>query len=301
MPNDFNQQVIDEFRAKRGQVGGYFEGARLLLLTTTGARTGTRHTTPVGYLPDGDGTVLVIASAGGAPKHPDWFRNLVANPRVTIESGAFTYEAEAEVLAGTARDQAFARAVEGDPGWAEYQAKTDRTIPVVALREIPQSGPPNINAGSMGEHIKVVHEAFRRELALIRDELAKGNSNGTLGAQLRINCLTLCQGLHNHHTGEDIAMFPFLADRHPELTPVLDRLRTEHEKIAELLEELRRTVAPKTPEVPKTPEAPEAPDSDQSADPALVLREVERLTAELEAHLAYEEEQLMPFLDAATR
>lgn len=139
MPNDFNQQVIDEFRANKGRVGGYFEGARLILLTTTGARTGRPHTTPVGYLPDGADRVLVIASAGGAPSHPAWFHNLLAHPQVTIESGAFTYEAQAVVLDGEERERAFARAVEADPGWAEYQEKTRRVIPVVALHEIAQA------------------------------------------------------------------------------------------------------------------------------------------------------------------
>ncbi|MFJ8538699.1 nitroreductase/quinone reductase family protein [Streptomyces sp. NPDC093591] len=283
MPNDFNQQVIDEFRANKGRVGGYFEGARLILLTTTGARTGRPHTTPVGYLPDGGDCVLVIASAAGSPKHPAWFHNLVANPRVTIESGAFTYEARAVVLDGEERDQAFARAVEAEPGWAAYQEKTERVIPVVALYEIAQDGPPNINASSMGEAIKVVHDAFRRELALIREEMSKSGEKGgsTLGAQLRVNCLTFCAGLHNHHTGEDLGMFPVLADRHPEFAPALARLREEHEHIAALVEDLRRAVTAEHP------------------DPDAARTEVERLTTELEAHLTYEEEQLIPILDAA--
>ncbi|WP_369271919.1 nitroreductase/quinone reductase family protein [Streptomyces sp. R11] len=279
MPNDFNQQVIDEFRANKGRVGGYFEGARLILLTTTGARTGRRHTTPVGYLPDGADRILVIASAGGAPSHPAWFHNLLANPQVTIESGAFTYEARAVVLDGEERDRAFTRAVEADPGWAEYQEKTRRVIPVVALHEIAQGGPPNINASSMGEAIKVVHDAFRRELALIREEMAKDGA--TLGAQLRVNCLTFCAGLHNHHTGEDVALFPFLADRHPEFAPTLARLGEEHERIAALVEDLRLAVTADHP------------------DPATARGEVARLTAELEAHLTYEEEQLIPVLDAS--
>ncbi|MGN9763190.1 nitroreductase/quinone reductase family protein [Streptomyces sp. SD31] len=282
MPNDFNQQVIDEFRANKGRVGGYFEGARLILLTTTGARTGRPHTTPVGYLPDGGDRVLVIASAGGSPKHPAWFHNLVANPRATIESGAFTYEARAVVLEGEERDRAFARAVEADPGWAAYQEKTERVIPVVALYEIAQGGPPNINASSMGEAIKVVHDAFRRELALIREEMSKSVEKGgsTLGAQLRVNCLTFCAGLHNHHTGEDLGMFPVLAERHPEFAPALARLREEHERIAALVEDLRRVVTAEHP------------------DPAAARTEVERLTTELEAHLTYEEEQLIPVLEA---
>ena len=284
MPNDdnkkfidFNQQVIDEFRAHQGRVGGPFEGGRLLLLTTTGARTGIPHTTPVGYLPDGGERVLVIASAAGSPKHPDWYHNLLANPQVTVESGVFTYEARAVVLTGEEREQAWARAVGADPGWAEYQKKTERTIPVVALHAITNGGPGKINASSPGEAIKVVHDAFRRELALIRKEMAAGN--GTLGAQLRVNCLTFCQGLHNHHTGEDTMMFPFLADRHPGASPVLRRLGEEHEQIAALVAELRRTLA--------------------DEDPATARAEVERLTLDLEAHLTYEEQELIPLLDAS--
>ncbi|BCL29004.1 nitroreductase/quinone reductase family protein [Streptomyces aurantiacus] len=279
MPNEFNQQVIEEFRANAGQVGGHFEGARLLLLTTTGARSGDRHTTPVGYYPDGDGRVLVIASAGGAPKHPDWFHNLVAYPHVTVESGVFTYEAKAEVLNGADRDDAFARAVEADSGWAEYQAGTSRVIPVVALHPIAHSGPPDINASSMGQIVKAVHDAFRRELVLIRREIDEAGA--TLGAQLRVNCLAFCQGLHNHHTGEDTILFPFLADRRPGLDPTLDRLRAEHEHIAALTAELKQVIG------------------SGSADTRHVRDEVERLTAALEAHLAYEEAQLIPALDAS--
>ncbi|MFD4647243.1 nitroreductase/quinone reductase family protein [Streptomyces sp. NPDC058441] len=279
MPNDFNQHVIDEFRADRGRLSGPFEGGRILLLTTTGARSGAAHTTPVGFLPDGGERVLVIASAGGAPSNPDWFHNLVATPRVTVEDGVFTYAAEAEVLAGAERDAAFARAVERDPGWAEYQAKTSRVIPVVALRAI-ESGPPNVTgATSWGDGLKTVHDGIRRELGLIRKEIAE--SGPGLGAQLRINCLTLCKGLHNHHAGEDAALFPFISSRHPELGAILELMREEHERIAALLARLQEAV------------------STDGADPGLVLPEVERLTDELERHLLHEEEQLIPLLDAA--
>ncbi|MGH3931953.1 MAG: nitroreductase/quinone reductase family protein [Pseudonocardiaceae bacterium] len=278
MPNDFNQQIIEEFRANGGRVGAPFEGARLLLLTTLGARSGAPHTTPLGYLLDGGERVLVIASAGGAPKHPDWFHNLVANPRVKIEDGVFAYDAQAVVLAGAERDRVFARAAEADPGWAGYQAKTTRVLPVVALQEVP--GPPNVpNAASWGAALKLIHDAFRRELALIREEIAE--SGPGLGAQLRVNCLTVCAGLHNHHTGEDAATFPFLAEHHPELAPTLDRLHREHQKIATLLDELQQVI------------------STDGADPVLVLADVKRLTDELESHLTYEEEQLIPILDAS--
>ncbi|MGW3312315.1 nitroreductase/quinone reductase family protein [Streptomyces sp. NPDC001073] len=290
MPHDFNQPIIDEFRANKGRMTGYFEGARLLLLTTTGARTGTPHTTPVGYLPDGD-RVLVIASAAGSDRHPDWFRNLVAHPQVTVESGVFTYDAQAVVLTGEERDEVFARAVEADPGWAAYQEKTERIIPVVALHSLAQGGPGTINATSFGEVIKVVHDAFRHELALIRGELNKsttaetaadigdGTGFSTLGAQLRVNCLTFCQGLHNHHTGEDTVLFPLIAERHPGSDAALARLREEHEQIATLVDALRETLT--TPTAPATTRA-----------------EVNRLTAALEAHLAYEEQELIPLFDA---
>ncbi|MER5503770.1 nitroreductase/quinone reductase family protein [Streptomyces sp. NPDC002766] len=280
MPNEFNQQIIDEFRANKGRLSGYFAKARLLLLTTTGARTGTPHTTPVGYLPDGAGRVLVIASAGGSDRHPDWYRNLLAHPQVGVDSGVFRYEARAFVLDGEERERAWARAVEADAGWAAYQRKTERLIPVVALQEIGRPGPPDINASSPGEAIRLVHDVFRRELALIREEMTNGSGGGTLGAQLRVNCLTFCQGLRNHHAGEDTVMFPLLADRHPGTAPVFRRLREEHERIAALVEDLRRAV------------------TDATADPATARAEVERLTLELEAHLTYEEEELIPLLDA---
>ncbi|CAL9484829.1 nitroreductase/quinone reductase family protein [Streptomyces sp. enrichment culture] len=274
MPNDFNQRVIDEFRARHGRVGGPFEGGRLLLLTTTGARSGRPHTTPVGYLPDGGERVLVIASAGGAPHHPDWYHNLLAHPEVTVETGTFTYRARAVPLTGAERDRAFARAVEAEPGWAEYQEKAGRTIPVVALHEIAGDGPPEINAESFADAVKVVHDAFRQELALLRKEMSQAGPG--LGAQLRVNCLTFCHGLHNHHTGEDLGLFPFIADRHPQAAAALERLRAEHERIAALVEELRAAV--------------------DGGDTATARAEVERLTLELEAHLTYEEEQLIPLL-----
>ena len=271
--HEFNQQVIEEFRANAGQVSGYFQGARLILLTTTGARSGAPHTTPVGYLPDGDGRSFVIASAGGAPNHPAWFHNLKATPRVTVEDGVFTYEAEAVVLEGPERDRVFARAVEADPGWADYQAKTSRVIPVVALRQVG-GGPPN--ASSFGAALRLLHGAFRRELVLIRKEIA--DSGPGVGAQLRVNCLALCAGLRNHHDGEDAGVFPALLERYPEIESVVDRLKVEHERIAVLLADLQQVI------------------TDVDADPARVLADVERLTGELESHLTYEEEQLLPLL-----
>ena len=131
--NDWNAGIIEEFRSHGGAVGGQFEGAPLLLLTTVGRRTGERRTHPMMYLDDGAGRWLVFASKAGQPTHPDWFLNLQANPDVTVEIGDRTVAAKAEVLEGEERDRWYAEQARRYPGFAEYQAKTDRVIPVVAL------------------------------------------------------------------------------------------------------------------------------------------------------------------------
>jgi deazaflavin-dependent oxidoreductase (nitroreductase family) len=132
---DWNRAIIDEFRANGGKVGGPFEGAPLLLLTTTGAKTGRRLTVPVMYNTDGQ-RLLIFASKAGAPTHPAWYHNLVANPRVTLEVGTETFDAIATVVQGEERDRLFARHAAQYPGFAEYQAKTTRTIPVIALERV---------------------------------------------------------------------------------------------------------------------------------------------------------------------
>ncbi|HZS24382.1 MAG TPA: nitroreductase family deazaflavin-dependent oxidoreductase [Gaiellaceae bacterium] len=129
---DYNAPIIEEFRANEGRVGGRWEGRDLLLLTTTGRKSGRPHTTPMVYTRDGD-RLLVYASKAGAPTHPDWYLNLVANPRVTVEVGAERYEATATPLEREERDRAFAAQAERVPTFAEYQQKTNRVIPVVAL------------------------------------------------------------------------------------------------------------------------------------------------------------------------
>ncbi len=130
--NEYNRRLIEDFRANQGTDGGPFEGRPLLLLTTTGARSGQRRTTLMMYIPDGE-RLLVIASNIGAPKHPDWYHNLVAHPRVTVEVGAETFEATAVVVEDPERRQVWARIVEQYPFFAEHQAKTTRQIPVIAL------------------------------------------------------------------------------------------------------------------------------------------------------------------------
>jgi len=133
MPPDvkaYNKQLIEQFRAN----GGPPEGRPVLLLTTLGARTGKQHTTPMMFVDQPDGTTVVIASNAGAPSHPDWFRNLVAHPQVTVEKGAERYRALAVVPEGADRDRIWAAIVADHPFFAEHQQKaTRRTIPVVVL------------------------------------------------------------------------------------------------------------------------------------------------------------------------
>ena len=133
--NDFNRQVIDEFRRNKGQVGGGFAGAPMVVLTTTGAKSGQRHSVPLVYLREGD-RVYVFGSKAGAPTNPAWYHNLVANPRVTVEREGETYEADARVVTGADRDRLFVAQAEAMPGFADYQAKTDRMIPVIELRPV---------------------------------------------------------------------------------------------------------------------------------------------------------------------
>ena len=130
--NDFNQRLIEEFRANGGKVTGQFSGAPVVLLTTTGAKSGKRHTTPLVYLQDGE-RVVVFASMGGAPKNPAWYHNLLANPAVTVEVGTETYEAKAAVVTGAERDALYARQAARFDAFNQYQARTSRVIPVVAL------------------------------------------------------------------------------------------------------------------------------------------------------------------------
>ncbi|MEQ4716775.1 nitroreductase family deazaflavin-dependent oxidoreductase [Nonomuraea sp. B19D2] len=132
MPSEFNQQIIDEFRANEGRVGGMFEGSPLVLLTTTGAKSGKPSTTPMLYLADGD-RYVVIASNAGSDRHPAWYHNLRATPEATAEVGTETFEVKAVVVADAERDQLYAQMAEKWPGFRDYEAKTSRRIPVVAL------------------------------------------------------------------------------------------------------------------------------------------------------------------------
>lgn len=133
--SDWNAKIIDEFRANAGKVGGPFEGANVLLLHTRGAKTGIERVNPVAYQPVGD-DVAIFGSKGGADTNPDWFHNLKANPVVTIEVGTDTVDVHARVAEGEERERIWARQKELMPGFAEYERKTSRQIPVVILERV---------------------------------------------------------------------------------------------------------------------------------------------------------------------
>lgn len=133
---EFNQRLVAEFRANGGRVGGRFEGANLLLLTTVGARTGQERVSPLAYTRDGE-RYVVAASYAGAPKHPAWYHNIVATPKVTVEVGEEKFEAVATVIEDRAeRDRLYAGMVAYSPAFGEYQKKTERVIPVVVLERV---------------------------------------------------------------------------------------------------------------------------------------------------------------------
>ncbi|MFC9341084.1 nitroreductase/quinone reductase family protein [Streptomyces sp. NPDC057020] len=311
---DFNRQVIEEFRANGGRVGGMFEGASLLLLTTTGARSGRAHTNPAVYVRDG-ARLLVFASNAGGPKHPAWFHNLSADPYVTVELGTpegtvERFGATAVVTEGEERDRLYAEQAERDPGFAAYQAATDRLIPVVALHPVDLGDPARHRA--IADHLVKVHTELRAELTALREGLGSAASEAagpadaadvagragsaeatgtagsaatadtvvrgtpTLGGQLARHCLTFCGALHAHHHNEDSA-FDLLEREFPELSDSLDRMREEHKVVARTVEELEALLT-------------------SGAAPATLRAEVDRLATRLEEHFAYEEAQLVPAL-----
>jgi deazaflavin-dependent oxidoreductase (nitroreductase family) len=138
--SDPNAPIIEEFRANAGKVGGYFEGATMLLLLTRGVRTGQPRTKPLVYLPDGD-RLVVFGTNGGSPQEPFWVRNVLVDPAPAIEIGAdtggtVTVPVRVSQIAGPERDELYARQVERRPGFAEYPKKTSRVFPAIALERL---------------------------------------------------------------------------------------------------------------------------------------------------------------------
>ena len=134
--SDWNEKIIEEFRANEGRVGGMFEGAPMILVHHVGAKTGTVRVTPLVHFPEDDRHTVIVASNGGAPTHPAWFHNLKANPKVDVEVGTETYTVVAEELARAERDELWKRVVAERPGFGDYERKTDRVIPLLRLTRV---------------------------------------------------------------------------------------------------------------------------------------------------------------------
>ncbi|WP_150250445.1 nitroreductase/quinone reductase family protein [Nocardiopsis deserti] len=288
--SDFNIPVVAEFRANGGRVGGMFEGGDLLLLTTVGARSGREHTTPLGFVRV-DGRVLVVGSAGGSDRHPDWYRNVLAHPMVRVELGTETFDAVAVPAEGAERDRLFAEFVRTDSGYADYQAGTERVLPVVALERVHEEGPAEV--ANLADKLVEIHTWLRGQLTHVRTEAEAYLAERTAGAdgdgppplglslQLRQHCLAFCESLHFHHSSEESGVFPALGRQAPHLEEALRRLSEEHRTVDRIRGELEALV------------------SDLStADPERFRADLDRMARELEAHLDYEEAQLIPTLAA---
>ncbi|WP_181774572.1 nitroreductase/quinone reductase family protein [Amycolatopsis pittospori] len=275
----FNDQVVEEFRQNKGKLGGMFEGWELILLTTAGAKSGKRRTNPLGYL-EIDGKTVVVASNMGASGHPGWYHNIRHDQRVTIETGTETYEAVAAIPSGAERDALFAKVVAKDPGFAEYQAKTTRELPVVILHRLDD------RVRGMGDFLVEVHEWLRDELKTLRkgvDDIVAGRADSlTMEKSLRAHCVSFCEALTKHHTGEDRGAFPMLAQRFPALAPALTKLGEDHVVVAALQKRIRELVEGYV---------------HGESDPVRLRDDFGALADELEAHFAYEEKTVVAALN----
>jgi deazaflavin-dependent oxidoreductase (nitroreductase family) len=289
---DFNQRIIDEFRANGGTVGGMFQGTPLILITTEGRHSRRPRTNPVTYLRDG-GRYLIFGSNLGRPAHPGWYHNLLASPQVTMEVGTGdghirTLSARAVVLHGAERDRLYERQSVISPAFAGYQAKTSRVIPVIALHILDLSQDSE-RSRLVGEQLIAHHDDLRTRLGGIRAQLTAARDGSPaagaasldapgLAAQLRQHCLSYCHSMELHHIREDGAFTAF-EQQFPHLAPVISRLRAEHRAMAEALTRLEAFLAAGEP-----------------CDPATITDAFDQAVTSLEEHFAYEEEQLLPAL-----
>ncbi|MEU0807366.1 nitroreductase/quinone reductase family protein [Streptomyces sp. NPDC005970] len=304
---DLNKHVIEEFRANNGKVGGMFEGASLILLNTTGARTGRPHTTPTVYLRDGN-RYLVFGSNAGGPRHPHWYHNLLANPHLTVELGTEDgavkpFAARAVPLEGEERDRYWELQCSSDPGFRAYAEQTERTVPVVALHFLDLGANNPERNRMIGRQLVQHHSELRAELRRVRAEIDRvlagehpadlpepeDRPGADLASQLRRHCLTFCYALQTHHTRED-GSFTAFEKQFPHLAPAIARLRREHEAVERGLAEFEALVNGDGGELPADP-----------ADAEKLRAELDRVVAGLEEHFAYEERHLLPALEAPLR
>lgn len=289
--SDFNREIIEEFRANEGRVGGMFEGAPLLLLTTIGARSGRSHTNPAVYAEDA-GRLIIFASNAGQPTSPAWLHNLRANPAVTVERGTTRFDAIATEITGSERDRLYAEQSDRDPAFKAYQAGTTRTIQVVALTPAstaqtdpasPETSTATDRVGAATAQLREIHAGLRSQLADLRtavDAYIDGTGDRPIMvADLRTHCLSFCDALHAHHAREDTVLAR-LAEQFPDLAPALNRLQQEHVQVAALNTELTNLVSQLTPATAST-----------------LRTRLTHLTETLESHYTYEELHLGPALD----
>lgn len=288
-----NQPVIDEFRANGGSVGGMFEGVPLVLMTTAGRLTARPRTNPVTYLRDGH-RYLIFGSNLGRPQHPGWYHNLLASPQVAMEigtedGGVKLLATRAVVLAGAERDRLYQRQCTISPVFREYQRKTTRKIPVVALYPLDLAEDPE-RSRLIGEQLIAHHNDLRAELAQVRARILGGNAEfgadglpaADLAVQLQQHCLSYCYGLQLHHLREDGAFTAF-ERQFPHLVPAIGRLRSEHRRVAAALADLEALLS--------------SADSGAHADVATLRGALDRVISGLEEHFSYEEHQLLPALN----
>ncbi|BAJ32922.1 MULTISPECIES: nitroreductase/quinone reductase family protein [Kitasatospora] len=285
MAEDFNRQVIAQFRANGGKVEGFPD---LLLLTAAGRRTGRPRTTPLAYREDA-GRYLVFGSNGGAAAHPLWYHNVLAAGGGTVElsdgeDGIVALAVRPVELAPDERARQYVEQARRVPSFAEYADRADladRVIPVIALHPLDLAGDPGLPAAIVAG-LRLHHEDLRRQLADLRARLdgADPLPGPDLAAQLRERCLSFCHGLDMHHIREEGAFTAF-ERRYPQLTPAITRLRADHRTVADALARFEAHLA-----------APVDP-AGQASGPAVLRAELDRLTEGLEAHFAYEEEHLI--------
>ncbi|MFD6398973.1 nitroreductase/quinone reductase family protein [Nocardia sp. NPDC060249] len=290
--HDFQHRVIDEFRSNAGVVGGPFQGSPLLLLTTVGARSRRRHTTPLGYL-DIDGKRLVVASAGGADRNPAWLHNLRTHPVVRVEVGSETYPATTSELTGAVRDRFWEAVVRKHGGYGTYQQMTARVIPLVEILPLPsRQGLDRVRG--MGDFMHEVHQWLSAEIDLVIAQVDAIIATAdvvtpmtlpprTLHAEMLERCVTLCGALERHHMGEDFGAFPMVAEAFPALAPTLEKLRAEHVVVAEINALIRELLAGYTP---------------GTSDPRELRVELHGLDARLREHFAFEEHTILDALNA---
>ena len=149
-PGDWNRSIIEEFRANGGKVGGYFEGAPMVLLHHIGARSGTERVNPLVYLPDGQ-DMVVAATKGGSPTNPDWYHNLKAHPRILVEVGTRTVPVEVIEVTGDERDELWHRLIALRPGMAEYETRTSRVFPMFRLTPVRDGEPAGSAPGEQDQ------------------------------------------------------------------------------------------------------------------------------------------------------